>query len=69
VEDTGPNKKALRTYEAGAAHDPENEELNNGLRRAEKELLELHATTCPELKAILSDPVKRQMFFGKYLKK
>jgi hypothetical protein len=32
--DAGPNNKALLTYEDGVAHDPDNEELKNGLRRA-----------------------------------
>ena len=32
--DEGPYIKALMTYTEGVEHDPENEELNDGLRRA-----------------------------------
>ena len=32
--DTGPYIKAAMTYEEGLEHDPENEELKDGLRRA-----------------------------------
>ena len=80
VDDTGPYIKATATYRAGVAHDPENEELTKGLRRAldafgktsisaeGQELLE-RAMAHPEFLALLSDPVKRRMFDDKYSKK
>jgi hypothetical protein len=34
VGDAGPNNEALLTYQDGVQHDPENEELKKGLRRA-----------------------------------
>ena len=60
------------TYEAGLAHDPENEELKYGLRRASDEFDKIpsvdemnemiaRAVTDPELRAIMADPVIRQL--------
>jgi len=72
VDDTRPYNKAGLTYRAGLAHDSENQELKNGLRRAvdafEKstlgvganELLE-QAQADPQVDAILSDPAMQQV--------
>ena len=68
--------KALETYQAGLAHDPNNEELKDGLRRAmveiqkgstgqvsEEEMKERQARAMadPEIQNILQDPVMRQV--------
>ena len=45
MDDTGPFHTAAHKYKAGLAHDPESEELKDGLRRAmddgEREVREL----------------------------
>jgi stress-induced-phosphoprotein 1 len=68
MDDTGPYKAAYNTYLAGLAHDPDNEDLTDGLRRAldafgkspqgvgKKEEAE-RAMADPEIRAIMSDPV------------
>jgi stress-induced-phosphoprotein 1 len=67
--------KALETYQLGLTHDPQNEELKDGLMRThveirkastgqvdEKEMAERQqrAMADPEIQGILSDPVMRQ---------
>ena len=68
--------KALETYQAGLAKDPENEELRDGLRRtmieiqrgqtgqvdeAEMKERQARAMQDPEIQNILQDPVMRQV--------
>ena len=68
--------KALETYQAGLAKDPENEELKDGLRRtmieiqrgqtgqvdeAEMKERQARAMQDPEIQNILQDPVMRQV--------
>ena len=68
--------KALETYQLGLTHDPQNEELKDGLMRThveirkastgqvdEKEMAERQqrAMADPEIQGILSDPVMRQV--------
>jgi stress-induced-phosphoprotein 1 len=67
VDDTGPKYKAGLTYMAGLEHEPKNEELKDGARRAAGELdkpmgdegREMYARMMedPEVVAIMSDPV------------
>ena len=64
MDDTEPYMKPITTYRAGVAHDPDNEELTEGIRRALQQ-----AMGDSEFNAILSDPVKRQMLVDKCLKK
>ena len=67
MDDTGPYKTAFVTYRKGLEHDPENEELKDGERRARdaleqmpqddavKEMLE-RVMMDPEINDIMSDP-------------
>ena len=68
--------KALETYQEGLKHDPENEELRDGLRRsmieiqrgstgqvdeAEMKERQARAMADPEIQGILQDPIMRQV--------
>jgi stress-induced-phosphoprotein 1 len=68
----GPYNKAGLTYAAGLAHDPENEDLNDGWRRAtdafdmrtvpvEVQESVARAEADPELMAIVAEPVICQL--------
>ena len=69
MDDTGPYTKAGLTYKAGLTHDPENEELKDGERRALDEVNKVvmsdeinferiaRMVADPELVDIMSDPV------------
>ena len=72
VADTGLYHKACMAFEAGLTHDPENEELKGGLRRAsdafdmqpvgvEMQERVARAVADPGLRAITTDPVIRQL--------